>query len=86
MNLINRIENLSLTKLPEDLLKVLYFAKQEHTKGNIVRSNSLIQVIEIACKQQDIEIHDDGNKRIDYRKIKMYENKKAEEPTINLTI
>jgi hypothetical protein len=61
MSLHERIENLSATLLPIDLLTLLFKARQLRNQGQIERAYSMINIIEDVCRKRDIKIQNHRN-------------------------
>ena len=55
------INNLYVTFLPDDLLKLLRQARNAYLQGNILRAKALLNIIKRNCKRRNIYI---GNHRI----------------------
>lgn len=56
MDLGERINQLSDTELPDDLLKLLFNAKVMVSQEQYIRANSVLNVIEAVCKKRGIVI------------------------------
>lgn len=56
MELSKRIYHLGYTPLPDDLLQLLWRAKNTYMKGQDVRANSMVNIIMMECKKRDIKV------------------------------